>query len=96
MKPSEFYETWWRIKGKDGLYVMPPKLSDAEKEYLDKAAEGKCDFVEFFRTRRPRVRINVDRLMSDMKKLPPIFIPHNQPKLDKYGQIIEDERDPLQ
>jgi len=96
MSPSKFYETWWRIKDKNGNYVKPPELSDAEKEYLDKAVEGSCDYVEFFRTRRRRLQINIQNLMLDLRKLPKMFMPVNQPKLDKYGQPIENETNPLQ
>ena len=32
MTPSEFYEKYWLVNGK-----QPPKLSDEEKEFLDNA-----------------------------------------------------------
>lgn len=35
MKPSEFYEKYWKIQKPDGTVVSPPKLSDKEKKYID-------------------------------------------------------------
>ncbi len=45
MKASEFYEKYWTINGKP---VKP--LTDAEREFLDNAAENKnCEQVIFIR-----------------------------------------------
>lgn len=96
MKPSEFYEKHWRISDGKGNYVQPPPLSAEEKDFLDKSVEGENTYVQFFRKRRRTVQINIEYLMDGYKKFPHFFIPTNQPKLDKYGQIIEDETNPLQ
>lgn len=88
MKASEFYETWWRISDGKGGYIKPPLLSDAEKEFLDKAVERNSDHVQFFRTRRRPVQINLTYLKEDMNKLPKHFIPAYQPKLDKWGDVL--------
>ena len=93
MKASEFYEVYWRISDGKGGYIKPPALSDAEKEYLDKAAETDCDHVQFFRTRRRPTQINLNYLKEDMNKLPKYFFPVNQPKLDKWGNILNSEND---
>lgn len=35
MKPSEFYEKYWKIKDSEGNMVSPPPLRDYEKDLLD-------------------------------------------------------------
>jgi hypothetical protein len=91
MKPSEFYEKYWKLDYGDGKLVSPPKLSDAEKEFLDSAMNvDTCQGVLFTRKRRRRVQVNVECLKKEMGKMPPYFFPANQPKLDKWGNISEE------
>jgi len=61
MKPSEFYEKYWEVQNKKGVMVSPPLLSDLEKDFLDKAMEGKEETwgIVFLRKRQRRVDINV-------------------------------------
>lgn len=87
MKRSEFYEKYWKIDFGNGKLVSPPKLSDAEKEFLDSCPDNSN--AMFYRVRKRPVMVNVDFLNEEMKKLPPYFIPVNQPKLDKWGNVLE-------
>lgn len=74
MKPSEFYEQYWRIDYGDGKLVAPPKLSDAEKEFLDNAASlPNCQGALFTRKRKRQVRVNIEALKRDMDKFPEYF-----------------------
>jgi hypothetical protein len=95
MKPSEFYEIYWRVDYGDGKWAEPPKLSDEEKDFLDNAANGDYSRIVFTRKRRRKVEINIDVLKEQMKKLPPYFIPANQPKLDEFGNILDEPATPL-
>lgn len=92
MKPSEFYEKYWRISDGKGGFVKPPQLSDKEKEFMDNAAHVNADFVNFYRKRRQQVQVNLNYLKEDMQKHPPYFMPINQPKLDKWGNILEEPK----
>ena len=94
MKPSEFYEQYWRLDYGDGKLVAPPKLSEAEKQFLDEAATNpNCQGALFTRKRKRPVQVNVEVLKREMSKFPEYFIPANQPKLDKWGQILSDDND---
>lgn len=93
MKPSEFYEKYWKIDFGDGKLVSPPKLTEKEKEFLDSCPNNSN--VMFYRARRRPVMVNMDLLNEEMKKLPPYFYPVNQPKLDKWGNILEEPKEPL-
>ncbi len=97
MKPSEFYEKYWKIDNGKGEMVSPPKLSEAEKAFLDEAVNTRnTTMAVFMRRRRSQVHINVDILRTAIKnydKLPPYFMPVNQPKLDKWGNILENNSD---
>lgn len=96
MKPSEFYEQYWRIRLGNGEWVSPPKLSRAEKEYLDNAvANPNCQGALFTRKRKSPVQVNIEALKRDMNKLPEYFIPYKQPELDKYGNIISEDKPPI-
>lgn len=91
MKPSEFYENYWKIDCGNGVLKSPPKLSDAEKEFLDNAAaRPSSQGVLFMRKRKRTVQVNIEALKRDLNKLPEYFIPHQQPKLDEYGSILSD------
>ena len=93
MKPSEFYEQHWRIDYGDGKLVPPPKLSEAEKEFLDNAASNpNCQGALFTRKRKRPVSVNIEALKRDMDKFPEYVIPERQPKLDKWGNILSDEK----
>lgn len=94
MKPSEFYEQYLRLDYGDGKLVAPPKLSEAEKQFLDEAAAKPNYQVALFTRKRKRtVQVNVELLKREMNKLPEYFIPANQPKLDKWGQILSEDND---
>lgn len=70
MKPSEFYEKYWRIDYGDGKLVEPPKLSEAEKKFLDESAVNpNCQAALFTRKRKRNVQVNIDALKRDMNKL---------------------------
>jgi len=91
MKPSEFYEQYWRIDYGDGNLVAPPKLSEAEKKFLDESTTNpNCQGALFIRKRKRNVEVNVEALKREMSKFPEYFIPSNQPKLDEYGNIINE------
>ena len=92
MKPSEFYEKYLRISDGKGGFIQPPKLSDKEKEFMDSAVAKNADFVQFFRKRRRPLQINLGYLQEALRKLPKLFYPTNQPKLDKWGNIIEEPK----
>lgn len=95
MKPSEFYETYWKIDYGNGKLVSPPKLSQAEKDFLDTAMETpNTEAAVFYRKRKRQVQVNVEALKRDMNKFPEYFIPTQQPKLDKYGNILSEENNP--
>lgn len=96
IKPSEFYEKYWRIDYLDGKGQVPlPKLSQAEKDFLDNAVQTEnTQGVLFFRKRRRQVQVNIEILKEEMKKFSQYFIPANQPTLDKYGQNLEEPTPP--
>jgi hypothetical protein len=74
MKPSEFYEQYWRIDYGDGKLVAPPKLSDAEKEFLDNAANfPNCQGALFIRKIKKQVHVNVKALKKEMSKFPEYY-----------------------
>lgn len=77
MKPSEFYEKYWMIDYGDGKKVHPPKLSDAEKGFLDNVSTREdVQGVYFSRKRRRAVQINIPMFIEEMNKhLPPFLIP---------------------
>jgi|GEM_PF-3889725 len=92
MKPSEFYEQYLRIDYGDGKMVAPPKLSEAEKEFLDNAAiNPNCQGALFTRKRKRLVQVNVEALKREMSKFPEYFFPANQPKLDKWGSVLPED-----
>jgi len=92
MKPSEFYENYWKIDLGNGKLVSPPKLTDKEKEFLDNASSyPDCEGAVFTRRRRRNIQVNVEALKRDMGKFPEYFIPANQPKIDKYGSIEQEK-----
>jgi hypothetical protein len=94
MKPSEFYEQYWRLDYGNGKLVPPPKLSESEKKFLDEASiNPNCQGALLTRKRKRHVQINVEVLKKEMSKFPEYFIPTNQPKLDKWGQILSDDND---
>ncbi|MEO6707201.1 MAG: hypothetical protein ABIN04_15285 [Ginsengibacter sp.] len=92
MKPSEFYENYWKIDYGDGNMVAPPKLNKAEKDFLDNAvANPNWKGALFTRSMKQNIQVNIEVLKEQMSKFPEYFIPENQPKLDKYGQILDEE-----
>jgi hypothetical protein len=92
MKPSEFYEQYWRLDYGDGILVAPPKLSEDEKKFLDEATTNpNCQGALFIRKRKRPVQVNVEVLKREMSKFPEYFIPEKQPKLDKWGQIMSED-----
>lgn len=93
MKPSEFYENYWKIDYGNGKLVSPPKLSEKEKEFLDNNAvrEG-CTGILFTRRRRRNVEVNIEALKSQLSKFPEFFIPTNQPILDEFGNVIVEQK----
>jgi hypothetical protein len=92
MKPSEFYEQYWKIDYGNGKLVSPPKLSQAEKDFLDNAMETpNCQAAVFTRVRKRNVQVNVEALKREMNKFPQYFIPSQQPLLDEYGGILPEE-----
>jgi hypothetical protein len=93
MKPSEFYETYMKIDYGNGKLVSPPKLRQHEKDFLDNAMENpNCQAAVFTRTRGRNVQVNVEALKRDMEKFPQYFIPAIQPKLDKWGNVLEENK----
>lgn len=95
MKPSEFYEQYWKIDYGNGKLVSPPKLSQAEKDFLDNSMESpNCEAAVFTRKRGRNVQVNVESLKRQMSKFPEYFIPTQQPNLDKYGNIVESKPEP--
>jgi len=72
MKPSEFYEKYWRIKDRHGNVVQPPILTDEEKEFLDNSfSQNKNSYVMLYRTRRRPVTIDCATLRLEMDKYLP-------------------------
>ena len=72
--------------------MPPPKLSEAEKKFLDEVATNpNCQGALFTRTRKRPVQVNVEVLKREMSKFPEYFIPTNQPKLDKWGNILSED-----
>lgn len=93
MKPSEFYEQYWRIDYGDGKLLPPPKLSQAEREFLDTAMDTpNCESALFIRKRKRTVQVNVEALKREMNKFPEYFIPTQQPLLDKFGNIVDEKK----
>lgn len=71
MKASEFYEKYVTVNGKP---VKP--LTDAEKEFLDNAAENKnCEQVIFIRKRKGNLSIGVKQLNKMMENFPEYMKP---------------------
>lgn len=73
MKPSEFYEKYWKIKKPDGSIVSPRKLSDKEKEYMDEVISDINPDIKgiwFSRKRGAPVQIDAELLKQEMDKLP--------------------------
>lgn len=69
MKPSEFYEKYWKIDNGRGEMVSPPKLSEAEKAFLDESVNTKnTTMAVFMRRRRRQVHVNVDMLRTAIKE----------------------------
>lgn len=65
--PAEFYEKYWVIKTKNGT-VYPPKLSEKEAEFLNKAFEQNAAGVLYSRRRRRPVSINLEYLKEAIEK----------------------------
>lgn len=94
MKPSEFYENYWKLDYGDGKLVPPPKLSQPEKDFLDSCVEvTDCQAALFTRRRKRKVQVNVEALKREMNKFPEYFYPANQPNLDKWGNELSPPKD---
>ena len=70
MKPSEYYEKYWKINNSDGILVSPPPLSEAEKNFMDNAHKYDFTSIKLMRGRKRNIEINFDDLNSKMKMLP--------------------------
>lgn len=69
MKPSEFYEKYWKIKNKDGVMSNPPPLRKFEKDFLDSAIDN-SNLVYFYRKRTRSILIYTAELSKQFKQLP--------------------------
>jgi len=79
MKPSEFYEKYWRCKLPDGRIVQPKKLSEKELFYMDEVFNNpKLQGIYFGRRRNPNVTVDIDRMKKDMENLPDFLKSNNQ------------------
>ena len=74
MKPSEFYEKYWKIVDRNGNLVSPPALTNEEKEFLDKCVSEGASFVYISRKRRRSTVINIDFLLKEYKNSPNVLI----------------------
>lgn len=94
--PSEFYVNYWLIDNGHGEMVHPPKLTQAEKDFLDQICENEnCKGVYFQRKRRRSIQLDVEVFKEEMNKYhTKYFTPVNQPTIDKYGQIISSPTPP--
>lgn len=92
MKPSEFYEKYWRIDYLDGKGQVPlPKLSQAEKDFLDNAVQTEnTQGVLFFRKRRRKVQVNIEALKEQMKNFPEYFNDPSNPPLP--SPLLEEKK----
>lgn len=71
MKPSEFYQKWWKCKLPDGTIVEPKKLSEKELFYMDEVFNNKnLQGIYFGRRRRPSVTVNIEQMKKDIERLP--------------------------
>ena len=69
--PSEFYEKYWVIKDSNGFPHHPPKLSDAEKKFLDNEISiENSTRIMFIRKRRPCIQVDLNILRDEMRFLP--------------------------
>lgn len=70
IKPSEFYQKYWRIKTKDG-WDAPPPLSKSEIEFLDNAAKSiENGSASIIQKRRRGVTIDVRLLNEQISNFP--------------------------
>ena len=70
MKPSEFYEKYWKVSdGKGGFVTLPP-LTQKEKDFLDESIENGASHIQFYRKRRRPTVIDTSFLLDAYKKLP--------------------------
>ena len=66
ISPSEFYETYLKIKNHKGEWVSPRPLNDSEKAFLDSATVGSN--LHIFRKRSGHLEINVGVLKEQRDK----------------------------
>lgn len=73
IKPSEFYEKYWKIDSGNGVMVSPKPLTDSEKDFLD-GWMGSCVNICKMQLRRKStnevIEIDVEELEKQMKQLP--------------------------
>ncbi len=70
MKPSEFYEQYWHSQGLNGEKLYRRKLSEEEKDFIDKAVLDPNSFVSIITRRRERsIEINLESIRNAMDNL---------------------------
>lgn len=72
LKPSEFYEKYWKIVNDDGTLSDPKRLTEKEKQQLDEIWAAPVNAVNLKFTRKPSGEIN-DRYDEPTKQPPPPF-----------------------
>jgi len=72
IKPSEFYMKYWLVELPDGTKVHPQPLSEKERDFMDEMFNhpNNMKFLYYGRGRRRNVQVDIQKMKSDMEKLP--------------------------
>lgn len=70
MKPSEYYEKFYKLRMPDGSMVSPKPLTDVQRDFLDNACLQNMRNVIFSYNRKRTRYINIEMMMAEIEKLP--------------------------
>ena len=73
MKPSEFYEKYWKIKNADGTLSDSKPLTQTEKDSLDEVLHSSLNVFYMTierKSTKERIDIDVEDMYNQMKNLP--------------------------
>lgn len=80
MKPSEFYQKYWKIEIPDGTIVSPPPLSEGQCFFMDEVCNNpNLAGMYYRRTRSRNGQVYIEQMKEDLQKLPDFLKIHPNP-----------------
>lgn len=67
MKPSEFYEKYWKIVNADGSLSNPKPPTSQEREFMDNPDNA---YLEYFKTRSGQRKVGLKTVEKMYNQLP--------------------------